>query len=357
VTSGSASAFPRSLSQSFTNNHDTNSNNNSSNNKTSNNHTSNNSNNTNNKTSNNNTMHCESDSDAATDREGRPRGPSGEASIHRFDLSPPKRLTDKSRQGLEGSDEVRYEIEEEFSSLLSPEILAAPVSPKKTVFHRLATPPRQRHSLSGPGVVDDSTGRIRRGRKSHPGSKESSSEVSDPSVAGPNGDSQSFPVEDEFAAWTAAQALQQLGSGRQEAESAWKMCLLREKLKCLQRSKEASAGSGGGGSGGGRFTWAPALHDDAMDAQADSTTDSTVAPVVDRDVWPSWQVQELGEACESSELPLLDEEAVAPPVASDLFFNFAEIEDAEEEQLSFLGSVLQAWADQTQVATKVQQEG
>jgi len=155
---------------------------------------------------------------------------------------------------------------------------------------------------------------------------------------------QSFAIEEEFAAFTAAQALSQLGPGRSEAEAAWKLCLMREKLKCLQRSRP----------NGSSFTWAPALS--KGNNQASRVPDPPTPPR-DESLWPSFlpvlveeEAQggdEDGRAREERGAPPLSARRPPAPPASDPFFHFGEIDAAEEriraEQQALVVEAFGAW--------------
>lgn len=177
----------------------------------------------------------------------------------------------------------------------------------------------------------------------------------------------SHAIEDEFAAFTAAQALHELGPGRSEAESAWRMCLLREKLKCMQRARQREQRKAG-------FAWAPALAAAAEEEEGQDrgAAEEAASPArADACLWPATLGPELAElvarggaaaeeedgsaaagvadnAVASAADPAAAQSRPSAPPASDPFFHFSDIDLAEEraiaEERALLSEVLRGWA-------------
>mmetsp|Transcript_100303 Transcript_100303/g.255200 ORF Transcript_100303/g.255200 Transcript_100303/m.255200 type:complete len:331 (+) Transcript_100303:73-1065(+) len=309
-----------------------------------------------------------------------------------FNLSPRNLERGKAGEGCE-RDPPTYAIEREFAAFPSPSRSSRRTLEIETSFHQLSTPPKAGHE--GSELVSDEesgdeealdgnselAGKLRIARRR--------TETQSFALTPPT-HSTEFAIEDEFAALTAAQALHQMGPGRQEAESAWRMCLLREKLKCLQRGKQRPRG----------FSWAPALarlnQVDNEAPGADGETSEVTSPHVDVDVWPRIAEDDVddealdggpraaGELPSPSESrrgraptspaawdPLFDFEEMdllelrrrqlsetprpvpkppqrqqcqVAPQGCDLFFHFGDIDEAEREQQEMLTNILKAWA-------------
>jgi len=255
------------------------------------------------------------------------------------------------------SASAAFPIEAEFAALLrqplTPPRPSTPPQGQAPDFHLLSTPRGGRDddllSLAGESVADFGEDFL--------------ADLHLPQADGSSGSSagaslpKAYSIEDEFAALAALQALHELGPEK-EAEVSWRMCLLREKLKCLQKSRQRR----------GCFSWAPALAKSGGEA---ASTEGQPSPShADVDVWPT--IPEASESDEDNEhlgagrgvdptirgsqgacgeeqrahhqADCTEQRRCSAPKGSDTYFHFGDIDEAEREQEEFLKSVLHAWA-------------
>lgn len=129
--------------------------------------------------------------------------------------------------------------------------------------------------------------------------------------------SKAYAIEEEFGIFSAAQALRELGPGRDEAQLAWDICLLREKLQ--------------------RFGHVGLIHQ-ALEAHLLDLKSKDPESIADEEVWPSCLV-EIG----------MDPSRFLRPLASDPHFNYALLEKVElhhaHERHALLTTCLAGWTD------------
>jgi len=182
-----------------------------------------------------------------------------------------------------------FAIEAEFAALVSSQ------DPKSAITPRIECLSRQDSEVDGCLGVEGPSFQDGQGLEAHLGRGEENSDEEPPSptpcMKGQsliNGLQKSFylsplyrrsdhqpifPIEDEFAALTASQALRESGPGLGEAESDWKMRVLREKLRCIARQQQREDS----------FAWAP----DIGRSRTASTQDVPSVPSRDVELWPS----------------------------------------------------------------------
>jgi len=253
------------------------------------------------------------------------------------------------------SASAAFPIEAEFAALLrqplTPPRPSTPPQGQAPDFHLLSTPRGGRDddllSLAGESVADFGEDFL--------------ADLHLPQADGSSGSSagaslpKAYSIEDEFAALAALQALHELGPEK-EAEVSWRMCLLREKLKCLQKSRQRR----------GCFSWAPALAKSG-DGDPVSMGNRTSPAYADVDIWPTMpdspkieddEGTSRGFAAASKaggsqrgssehdhghETDCSEQCRPSAPRASDPYFHFGDIDEAEREQEEFLRTVLHAW--------------
>lgn len=155
------------------------------------------------------------------------------------------------------------------------------------------------------------------------------------------------------AALTAAQALSDYGAGRSDAEAAWKLCLLRDKLRRTRRTNTE------------RHLARAAAAQRQDDADASTSSSEVVEQARGEEVlqpdavlWPSslqarpamaWPAAleegrwRFTDAASGPMSVFRHQTRCTAPPASDPFFHFDDMDLAEQLCHAFLRSVLQAW--------------